>query len=188
MAKNWKVGEAVQAIQSGSTEDKLDIGRRFPLFTILAAQANQPAIELLSTLPDYVTARKLESVLKGDAQTDDGEGGEEEGNVPAAAAKPETKKEEKKEPASKTTAKANEDVLAGKSPKELFGMCKELGIKVEPKQPSEIYIKALKKHAADEAKKAAKATPAKDDEWEEEKETAGKGAKAAAKEDDEWDI
>lgn len=183
MAKNWKVGEAVQAIHTGSTEEKLDIGRRFPLFTILAAQTNPAGAALLNTIPDYVTARKLESVLKGDAQSDDGEGNDDESAAPAEPATP------AKDPAAKAPAKANEDALAGKTPKELYAIAKELGIAVEPKQPADIYIKAIKKDAADKAK-AAKATAAKgkDEDWgDDEPATPAKGA-GKKKDEDEWDI
>ena len=68
MAKNWKVGEAVRAIKAGNKEDILDIGRRFPLFANLAAQVNEAGVELLDCVPEYCSARKIESVLKGDVQ------------------------------------------------------------------------------------------------------------------------
>ena len=73
MAKNWKVGEAVKAIKAGNKEDILDIGRRFPLFANLAAQTNEAGVALLDCVPEYVSARKIESVLKGDVQETDDE-------------------------------------------------------------------------------------------------------------------
>lgn len=182
MAKNWKVGEAVRAIMAGNKEDILDIGRRFPLFLNLASQTNEAGAKILDCVPDYVTARKIESVLKGDATTD--EGGEDAGE--AGDEKAETKKTEK--------AAEKKGDYTGKSPKELYELCKSRGLKVETKQPAEVYIKALK---ADDAKKAkaekAKADKAKDskpdDDWGDEGEKEEKkGTKKDKKEDDDWDI
>ena len=94
MAKNWKMGEAVRAIQEGNKEDIQDIGRRFPLFANLAAQVNDAGAALIDCVPDYCTARKIESVLKGDVQPNaevEGEEAEEE--------------EQAKKPAKKAPAK-----------------------------------------------------------------------------------
>ena len=152
MAKNWKVGEAVRAIQAGNKEDIMDIGRRFPLFANLAAQVNEAGVAMLDCVPEYCTARKIESVLKGDVQEaadDDRE--EEEAPV------------EKKAPAKKAAAKAKkeDDSLESKSAKELFDMCKEAGLKVKPKQDKSVYIEALK---------AANADADNDDDWGDEEE------------------
>ena len=188
MAKNWKVGEAVRAIKAGNKEDILDIGRRFPLFANLAAQVNEAGVELLDCVPEYCSARKIESVLKGDVQEaadDDRE--EEEAPV------------EKKAPAKKAAAKAKkeDDSLESKSAKELFDMCKEAGLKVKPKQDKSVYIDAL--NAANESEN--------DEDWEEEEEeeevpakkapakkaAAKPAAKKAAKkdeedDDDDWEV
>lgn len=188
MAKNWKVGEAVKAIQAGNKEDIQDIGRRFPLFANLAAQVNEAGVALLDCVPDYCTARKIESVLKGDVQEAETEAEETEED-PAPAPK-KAEKPAKKAPA-KAKAKAKEedeeDELAGKSAKELFEMCKEKGLKVKPKQDKAVYIEALK---------AAEADAEEDDDWGEEEEDpapkkpAKKAAKKPAKEedDDDWEV
>lgn len=196
MAKNWKVGEAVRAIQAGNKEDILDIGRRFPLFANLAAQVNEAGVAMLDCVPDYCTARKIESVLKGDvqesAETDD-EGAEEETPAKKAPAKA-----EKKAPAKKAAKKADEedddDSLESKSAKELFEMCKEAGLKVKPKQDKSVYIEALN---------AANEDADEEDDWdEEEEEPAPKKAPAKAKakpaakkaakkdddDDDDWEV
>lgn len=193
MAKNWKVGEAVVALHSGVKEDIIDIGRRFPLFSVLAAQVNEAATQILLAMPDYMTARKVESLLKGDAQDPSDEGSDDE--TPAAA--PAAAKEKPAAAVKQSAAKANEVVLEGKSAKELYAICQELGITVETRQPAEIYTKAIKKHQADEAKKAAKAAATKpaaaaSDEWDEDPVAAaapaGKAKPKAKDEDDEWDI
>ena len=187
MAKNWKVGEAVKAIKSGNKEDILDIGRRFPLFANLAAQVNEAGVAMLECVPDYCTARKIESVLKGDVQESDDEGADE---TPAPA-----KKAAKKAPAKKAAKKEeDEDSLESKSAIELFGMCKEAGLKVKPKQDKSVYIEALK---------AANEDADEDDDWDDEAEEeeatkktvkkAKPAPKKAAKkdeedDDDDWDV
>lgn len=187
MAKNWKVGEAVRAIQAGNKEDILDIGRRFPLFANLAAQVNFAGVALLDCVPDYCTARKIESVLKGDVQETEDGNDEAEAETPAKAEKP-----AKAAKAAKATKAEEEDEYSGKSAKELYTMCTEAGLKVKPKQDKEIYIEALK--AAN-----SKAAAAEDEEWEDEEEEkpAKPAKKAAAKakpakkdedEDEDWDI
>ena len=192
MAKNWKVGEAVRAIQAGNKEDIMDIGRRFPLFANLAAQVNEAGVAMLDCVPEYCTARKIESVLKGDVQ-ESGDGEDEAAEDEAPAKKPE--KEEKKAPVKKAAAKKEEsgDDLESKSAKELFDMCKDAGLKVKPKQDKSVYIEALK---------AAKDDADDNDDWgdEEEEEAPAKktpakkapAKKAAAKkeeeDDDDWEV
>lgn len=190
MAKNWKVGEAVRAIQAGNKEDILDIGRRFPLFLNLASQVNEAGAKLLDCVPDYCTARKIEATLKGEVESTSNEEVED-------AEEKETPKEAKK------AAKAS-NPYEGKSAKELFNLCKERKIDVEAKQPAEVYIKALLKDDEAKAKAAAKpAKPAKpvpppappkkdeDDDWDDEEEAPKKETKKAEKvedDDEEWDI
>lgn len=185
MAKNWKVGEAVRAIQSGNKEDILDIGRRFPLFANLAAQVNEAGASIIDCVPEYCTARKIESVLKGDVQESSEDEGEEA-----------TEKEEAKKAAPKKSSKKSDDDegdnLESKSAKELYEMCKDAGLKVKPKQDKATYINALKNSGSDE-----------DESWddEEEEETPKKPTKKApakksqAKktnedddEDDDWEV
>lgn len=195
MAINWLAKDAARAVQEGKVENLLDIGKRFPLFTILAAQTNEAGLKLIDTLPKYVTARTIEAALKGDAVAADGNDDESTDDAapastpaPATNSKPAASKP-KADPA--PAAKANEASLEGKSPKELYTIAKELGIAVEPKQPAEIYIKAIKKDAQDKAKaaKAAAASkPKADDDWDDDAADAAPAGKAAAKSDDDWDL
>ena len=64
MAKNWKVAEAVNAIRNGDKDAIADIGRRFPLFAVNAATVNDGAMGLIEAIPEFITVRKMESVLK----------------------------------------------------------------------------------------------------------------------------
>ena len=191
MARNWKVGEAVEAIKSGNKEDILDIGRRFPLFANLAAQVNEAGVALLICVPEYCTARKIESVLKGDVQESEGteEDAAEEEAPKKAAKKAAPKKAEKKE-------EEDDDSLESKSAKELFEMCKEAGLKVKPKQDKSVYIEALQEAEQDSEeeddwgdeeeeeeapKKPAKKAPAK-------KAPAKKAAKEEEDDDEDWEV
>lgn len=78
MARNWTAAEAIKAIRKNETAAILDLGHRFPLFTVLCALTNDAGEALIATLPDYITARKMESVLKGEVQAEDVEDDEEE--------------------------------------------------------------------------------------------------------------
>lgn len=93
-----------------------------------------------------------------------------------------------------------DDPYTGKTAKELFGMCKKRGIKVEAKQKAAVYIEALKQ--ADTAEAEADT----DDDWDDDeveeapapKKQAKQKPKAKAKkkveepeedeDDDDWDI
>ena len=200
MAKNWKFGEAVRAIQAGNKEDIIDLGRRFPLFSNLAAQVNEAGMALIDCVPDYCTARKIESVLKGDVQ--EAAEGEDEGAEDEAPAKKAPAKAEKKAPAKKAAKKAeeeedDEDSLESHSAKELYDRCKEEGLKVKPKQDKSVYIEALKA-ANEDAEDEEEEDWGDEEEEEAPKKAPAKGkAKPAAKkapkkdeddDDDDWEV
>ena len=196
MAKNWKLGEAVRAIQAGNKEDIIDLGRRFPLFSNLAAQVNEAGMAIIDCVPDYCTARKIESVLKGDVQ--EAAEGEDEGAEEEAPAKKAPEKTEKKAPAKKAAKKAedDDDSLESKSAKELFDMCKEAGLKVKPKQDKSVYIEALKA-AKDDAEEEEEDWGDEEEEEAPKKAPAKGKAKPAAKkapkkdeddDDDDWEV
>lgn len=66
MARNWTAAEAFAVIQKGESKSaRIDIGRRFPLF------ATSTPEEIISAIPAYVSARKIEAILKGDVETND---------------------------------------------------------------------------------------------------------------------
>lgn len=195
MAKNWKLGEAVRAIQAGNKEDIIDLGRRFPLFSNLAAQVNEAGMAIIDCVPDYCTARKIESVLKGDVQ--ESAEGEGEGEEEEASEKKTPAKAEKKAPAKKEAKKdEDEDSLESKSAKELFDMCKEAGLKVKTKQEKSVYIEALKSAnedaedeeeedwGAEEEEEAPKKAPAKG----KAKPAAKKAPKKDEDDDDDWEV
>ena len=112
MARNWKFGEAVRAIQSGNKEDIMDIGKRFPLFLNLASQINEAGASLIDCVPDYCTARKIESVLKAGVEAtepEDDEDVEEEEEPPKKKPAKKPAKKSVKKPAKKPAKKVSDD-------------------------------------------------------------------------------
>ena len=169
MAKTWTVNEAYNAIKNNDAEGIADFGKRFPLATTALAKAgtNAGLDVLMGAMPDRVTMRILEMQLKdGVIVSDDDETEEVAEEKPVKAEKKSTKKAEKPAKAEKAEKKAAPKKATKKaepveevededeaeddgvdyksmSPIELFKLCKKRGIKVEPKQKSSVYIKAL---------------------------------------------
>ena len=75
MAKNWTAAEAVGVLVKG--EDKAaiqDIGRRFPLFATAASRGQVGLVEIIESLPELITTRKVEGIFKeGIEETDEEE-------------------------------------------------------------------------------------------------------------------
>ena len=107
MAKNWKVAEAVNAIRNGDKDAIADIGRRFPLFAVNAATVNDGAMGLIEAIPEFITVRKMESVLK--KGVDDSEVESEEDEIDEEEEEVKPKKEKKKEKVAKKKAKKAEE-------------------------------------------------------------------------------
>ena len=202
MAKNYTLAEAAKVIAEGKDYEAIqDIGRRFPLTLAAIAKMgnNEGAIELINALPEHITARKIESILKDgltesevDTDDDDEVKTPDEVKEEKKERKPRKKKEEVKE---ETETDAEDDEYSCMSAMELYKLCKKRGLKVEPKQKQDVYAKALRD---DDAKGS-------EDDWEEEEEVkpAKKAEKKVAKkpakkveeveedeedEDDDWDI
>lgn len=124
MAKNWTAAEAIEAIRNGDRAAISDIGKRFPLFAHYAAC---DAVQLIMALPEFITARKIESVLKGDiadanedASENDVEDKEEEKPVKKAkkpAVVEEEDDDEEEEKPAKKSKKAKAERSAKKSKK-----------------------------------------------------------------------
>ncbi len=216
MAKTWSVSEAVKAINAGDKEAIADIGKRFPQFAVAAAKVgdNEGAMTILGALPEHVTARKVEAILKDgvdedtDAETtDDDEEVEEEkpkrGRKPAtsdddkkakAKARREARKAKAKVEAEDDEEEAEEDEAdySSMNAVELYKLCKKRKLDVEPKKKAAYYIDALKAADSDVEEESD------EDDWEDEEEeekpakkSKGRPAKEKAKkedEDEDWDI
>ena len=113
MAKNWTVKEASIVLANGkSKEDILDLGKRFPLATVVISKVGAGCaapgafMELMKAMPDYLTMNKLNSALKDgsvSAEDADIEDTEVEEDVE------ETKPVKKEKPVAKATKKATEE-------------------------------------------------------------------------------
>lgn len=181
MAKNWNMGELVDAIVANDIAGIQDVGRRFPVATTLMAKVvngDRDAIAMLMhAMPDHLTVRKINSALTDGVEEDaEDENDTEEvveekpkskrGRKPAKTEDEDEEVEEK--PVKKTKKVAKDDAsdtgYEGKTARELFELCNERGLKAEPKKPTSYYIALLE----DADKKGSK--------------------KEESEEDDDWDI
>ena len=199
MATNWTLAQAKKVITEGTDLAAItDIGRRFPLTALAIAKIgdNEGATTIINALPEHITVRKIESVLK-DGIADSGANDDDDDDAEDA--------ERDEKPAKKSKAKAETDDTAdAEDPITLYKKCKKAGLKVAPKKSVKYYKDALKK--AQEAENEADGdTDDWDDADDEEEKPAKKTGKAAAKkskaktepepepededdDEDEWDI
>ena len=69
MAKNYTIAEAVQIIaENGDNEALMDLGKRYPLLTQkiarVAVKAGEDFVDLMSFMPEYLSANKVNSAIK----------------------------------------------------------------------------------------------------------------------------
>lgn len=69
MAKNYTFEEAVKIIAKGTDMEAItDIGRRYPILAtkvaVVAAKAGEDFVDLMSYMPDYLTANKVNTAIK----------------------------------------------------------------------------------------------------------------------------
>ena len=150
MAVNYTLGQAFKKIADGTdTEAIADIARRFPMVAVNCAKLVDKADvigPLFDSLPDYLTARKVEKGLRGPVSDDEPVEEEAEEEKPAPkkrGRKPAQKKEA--EPDTKADDSEDDGKYAGKAAPELFKECKKRGIKAAPKKPAKYYIDLLEK-------------------------------------------
>ena len=202
MAKNYTYAEAVAIIAEGKDlEAIMDLGRRYPVLvqktTVVATKAGEDFVELMSFMPEYLTANKVNtSIKKAIAESETDSDSEEEDanestetetdydsmtakelwNILGKAGKRGTAKSKKKADlvvAAKAldNGDAEEEEEAGKydgkSAVELFKECKARKIKAESKKPAKYYVELLTK--ADAAEEAEDEDT--DDNWDDEEET-----------------
>ena len=166
MAVNYTLGQAFHKIADGTdTEAIADIARRFPMVAVNCAKLVDKADvigPLFDSLPDYLTARKVEKGLHGPVSDDEPaevevEEAEEEKPAPKKRAR---KAAPKKEAEPEADAAEDGGKYAGKAAPELFKECKKRGIKAAPKKPAKYYIDLLEK---DDAKGGE--SEDEDDDW-----------------------
>lgn len=200
MAKNYNIGEVVKIVAEGKDfEAIMDIGRRYPLLmnkvTKLVTLAGETASDFFSYMPEYLTANKVNKMIKDAVIDEDAEEAEDTEEADEKPAKKEKKaKKAKKEEVEEDDAEDEDNPYSGKTAPELYKECKKRGIKVAAKKDAKYYEKALLKADAADAE-----TEEADEDWEEEKPAKPakkeKAAKKKAKkeeeeveEDEDWDI
>lgn len=111
MAKNYTIAEAVQIIaENGDNEALMDLGKRYPLLTQkiarVAVKAGEDFVDLMSFMPEYLTANKVNSAIK--KMLDEAPDADEDGDEDEAEEKP-AKKAGKKAPAKKAKKAADDE-------------------------------------------------------------------------------
>lgn len=151
MAKNWTIGEAFKAVMEGDKEGILDVGKRFPLSCVMLAKVNAEAAVIFDALPENMTVRKLESVLKGDVEVSD----EDDANEDA----PVVEKKEKKEKAEKKSGKRGRPAKKVVEPDD----DDDEDFDEEDDDEEEVVVKPKKKEKEKKNKKPAKKPVVEDD-------------------------
>lgn len=138
MAINWTPKMAVEAIKKNDKESIADIGKRFPLALaglVLAAE-NEGACTILSAIPENITVRKIEAILKDGVDESDSEDTDTE-------VEEKTEEKPKDGRGRKPKEKAEKVVDEDEDPVALYKQCKKAGLKVKPKQKADYYKKQL---------------------------------------------
>lgn len=151
MAKNWTIGEAFKAVMEGDKEGILDVGKRFPLSCVMLAKVNAEAAVIFDALPENMTVRKLESVLKGDIEVSD----EDDANEDAPVVEKKEKKEKAEKKAGKRGRPAKKVVEPDDDDDEDFDE--------EDDDEEEVVVKPKKKEKEKKNKKPAKKPVVEDD-------------------------
>ena len=136
MAKNWTMAEAVQAIANGDAEAVMELGKRFPLMTTLVAKAvsgdGNAVVKLFASIPEYLTANKVQTALKNaigaEDEVEDEEEEQEEKQVKKPAKKATKKVEEEPEEDEEDDEEEATDDYESMNGGKLYEMCKERGI------------------------------------------------------------
>lgn len=209
MATNYTFAQAIKIMHDGdNTEAIIEITRRFPQMALLAntilTKAGEDFVKLASAFPEWMTANKMNGLLKkaNEGASDEAEETTEETTEGAAeteekprrrrrkAEKEEVEEVKEAEEVSEEETKS-EDPYADKSAVDLFKECKKRKIKVEPKKPAKFYVDLLKKDDAAKAEATEEEDWGDEEEEAEEKKPAKKAAKKPAKQEDDdedWDI
>lgn len=147
MARNYSIKEAAEIIVAGQDLEAItDLGRRYPIMTAkiaaIGAIAGDKFVEFMGFMPEYITANKVNTVIKNGIVETDAEDTDESDEDEASAEKP-AKKATKKAAAKEETDEdeSGETDYNKFNGDTLIKMCKERGI----------YEKGMKKAALVEA-------------------------------------
>ena len=215
MAKNYTFNEAVKIIAKGTDLEAItDIGRRYPVLAhkiaVVTAKAGEEFVDLMGYMPDYLTANKVNTVIKAGI-TESGSDDEDAEDTEAEATT-----EDAGEDATEATAQWDEfmsakqlwDILGKAGKRKLAKSTKKADLVEACKQA---FGAATEAEAEDDAAKAeaTEAESEEDDDWGDEeaeapkkedkkaapkasaksgKAKAAKKAEAESEDDEDWDI
>lgn len=205
MAQNYTLSEAVQiAAKKENVEAMNDLGRRYPLLMAkvyaVLAKAGDDAVDLLSYIPEKVSANKVNvqikaAMLGGAEETEEGSDNPEdtvadEKKTMTKAERAKARREARKAAKAKTETadeegddseetEESDNPYEGKNAMELFKMCKERGIAAKPKRSAKFYADLLIKADAEAGEEN---TDPEEDDWaDDEEEQEEKPAKKTSK-------
>lgn len=134
MAKNYTYEEAVAIIAEGKDLEAItDLGRRFPVLvqktTVVATRAGEDFVELMSFMPEYLTANKVNTNIKKLSIEPEADSGEEEEEENDDVEETKTTKSEAKTKVEETDEDEDEEVDYNKmTSKELYTELSKRGL------------------------------------------------------------
>lgn len=160
MARNYTFAEAVKIINAGADMESIaDIGRRYPILmhkvTNVCAKAGEAFVDLMSYMPEYLTANKVNTALKN-ASGDDTEAAdnvEPDENPAESAAETSTKDFES------MSAKEMWDMLGKAGKRKLAKSTKKADLVEACKQAFGVGATEDAEEAEDAEEEVAEATP-----------------------------
>lgn len=97
MAENYTAKQAMQILKEGTDVEAIrNIAGRFPLFALQAVQLNEAGVAIIEAMPDWMTARKINSFLYKGGNDEVGETEDEEEEKPKKSKKSKNEDEDKK--------------------------------------------------------------------------------------------
>jgi hypothetical protein len=127
MAKNYSLKEAVEIINAGTDMESIaDIGRRYPVLlhkvTKVCTQAGQDFVDLMSFMPEHLTANKVNTAIKNAFAEDSTEDAEDENTDNTEAEdEPKPRKAKKADIEEKDSNETDYESMSGKELFELLG-------------------------------------------------------------------
>lgn len=132
MAKNYTFAEAVAIINEGKDMEAIvDIGKRFPILmhnvSVVTTKAGDAFVELMSYLPEHLTANKVNTAMKA-AVGDEAEDAGDNDEAPAEEAKKAAPKVKKSDAGETETGETTEGGWASMNSNALYQELKKRGL------------------------------------------------------------
>lgn len=166
MAKNYTFAEAVKIINEGTDMVSIsDIGRRYPTLlhkvTKVTAKAGEDFVDLMSYMPDYLTANKVNTALKN-AAADNAETDDEETDVETTTEAEDTENETTENTVAwdeSMSAKQLWEILGKAGKRKLAKSTKKADLVEACKQAFGAAVEAVEEETEDEAEETTEANP-----------------------------